>query len=270
MIAVEMHEPDTGVGQTTDGVVNPDTDSVVAQVEADTTWRDALSAYVRPSDHYVSDEVIFAALNGGSEDVPAAELCAAIGVTIPMYCVWKSKYRQLDLDQLRQARRRELRRRYTAIGLVLLTAVAFTGAIGASFVWAVSSTFAGRAESSSAAPMPESDLKQTPLSASVEPNPVPAPVRSTAATRQSPANVAAAIVETGYRIQVVAAETIAEGHAVVARLASQGYPAYLTRAVVGNKDVFRVRIGPFDTLSAAEEIANQLRAAGYGGAWIAR
>ena len=263
-----MQEPNNGVAQTADGVVNPDADGVIALVEPDTTWRDALSAYLRPSDHYVSDEDIFAALNRGSEDMTAAELCAAIGVTVPMYCVWKSKYRQLDLDQLRQARRRELRRRYTAIGLALLAAVAFTGAIGASLVWAVSSTFAGRAESSSAAPTLESDLKRTPLSASLEPNPVPAPARS--ATRQSPANVAAAIVETGYRIQVMAAETLAEGHAVVAGLASQGYPAYLTRAVVGNKDVFRVRIGPFDTLSAAEEIANQLRSAGYGGAWIAK
>jgi cell division septation protein DedD len=269
VITVEMHETDGGVGQAAAGAVDQVTDSVIAPVEADTTWRDALSAYVRPSDHHVSDEDIFAALNGGREDVTAAELCAAIGVTVPMYCVWKSKYRQLDLDQLRQARRRELRRRYMAIGFVLLAAVACTGAIGASLVWAVSATFAGP-ESSSAAPALEPDLKQGPLSASLEPNPVPAPARSTAATRQSPANVAAAIVETGYRIQVIAAETIVEGHAVVARLASQGYPAYLTRAVVGNKDVFRVRIGPFDTLSAAEEIANQLRSAGYGGAWIAR
>jgi cell division protein FtsN len=44
----------------------------------------------------------------------------------------------------------------------------------------------------------------------------------------------------------------------------------MTRAVVGNSDVFRVRIGPFDTLSAAEETATQLRSDGFGGAWIAR
>ena len=69
----------------------------------------------------------------------------------------------------------------------------------------------------------------------------------------------ATIVETGYRIQVKAAESAREGREVVARLASQGYPAYMTRAVVGNSDVFRVRIGPFDTLTAAEETASQLR-----------
>ena len=76
--------------------------------------------------------------------------------------------------------------------------------------------------------------------------------------------------ETGYRIQVTAADTDQQGRAVVAQLASQGYPAYITRAVVGNKDVFRVRVGPFETLPAAEEIATQLRSAGYAGVWIAR
>ena len=268
---VEMQDTDGGVGQLADSAVGQDTDSAIAQVEVETTWRDALSAYVRPSDYRVSDEDIFAILNGQSDGVTAAELCAAIGVTVPMYCVWKMKYRQLDLDQLRQARRRELRRRYTAIGLVVLTAVAFTGGIGASLVWAVSSAFTGRTELSSAGATLESDRRPSPLSARLEPSPVSAPARhGTTATRQAPANVAPAIVETGYRIQVVAAETSAEGHAVVARLASQGYPAYLTRAVVGNKDVFRVRIGPFDTLSNAEEIATKLRSAGYAGVWIAR
>ena len=267
-----MQETDGAVGQDAAGAVGPDTDSVIAQVEPVTTWRDALTAYVRTSDHQVSDEDIFAILNGGSEDVTAAELCAAIGVTVPMYCVWKSKYRQLDLDQLRQARRRELHRRYATAGLVLLAAVVITGGIGASLVWAVSSMFIGSADSSAVVATLESDQgRRSTLSALHEPSPVAAPARHiTAATHQSPGSAAAEIVETGYRIQVMAAETIAEGNAVVARLASQGYPAYVTRAVVGNKDVFRVRIGPFDTLSAAEEIASRLRSAGYGGAWIAR
>ena len=43
-----------------------------------------------------------------------------------------------------------------------------------------------------------------------------------------------------------------------------------TRAVVGTKEVFRVRVGPFETLPEAEKIAAQLRSAGYAGAWIAR
>ena len=76
--------------------------------------------------------------------------------------------------------------------------------------------------------------------------------------------------ETGYRIQVTAADTDQQGRAVVAQLASRGYPAYMTRAVVGNKDLFRVRVGPFETLAAAEEMADRLQSAGYVGVWIAR
>jgi cell division protein FtsN len=44
----------------------------------------------------------------------------------------------------------------------------------------------------------------------------------------------------------------------------------MTQAIVGNGEVFRVRVGPFDTLPAAEEMATRLRSDGYGGAWIAR
>src|SRR5688572_31453623 len=74
-------------------------EGAVAHVEPDPTWRDALSARLRSSDQHISDEEIFAILNGGSEGVTAAELCAARGVTVPMYCVWKSKYRQLRSEE---------------------------------------------------------------------------------------------------------------------------------------------------------------------------
>src|SRR5688500_7332093 len=94
-------------------------EGAVAHAEPDPTWRDPRSARLQSSDQHISDEEIFAILNGGSEGVTAAELCAARGVTVPMYCVWKSKYRQLDLVQLSAARRREQRRHQTAIGLVL-------------------------------------------------------------------------------------------------------------------------------------------------------
>ena len=57
---------------------------------------------------------------------------------------------------------------------------------------------------------------------------------------------------------------------MVARLTTKGYSAYLTRAVVGNSDVFRVRVGPFDTLSAAEVTAGRLRSDGFGDVWISR
>ena len=69
---------------------------------------------------------------------------------------------------------------------------------------------------------------------------------------------------------MTAAETEQQGHALVARLKSQGYPAYLMQAVVANRDVFRVRVGPFDTLPAAQEVATRLKSAGYAGVWRVR
>ena len=82
--------------------------------------------------------------------------------------------------------------------------------------------------------------------------------------------VLAAPTEAGYRIQVAAAASLEEGRTLLERLASAGYPAYLSRAVVNNTEVFRVRVGPFDDLPAAEEIASQLKRDGFNGAWIAR
>jgi len=39
---------------------------------------------------------------------------------------------------------------------------------------------------------------------------------------------------------------------------------------VNNAAVFRVRVGPFDTLESAQAIASKLRQDGYGDAWITR
>lgn len=255
---------------------SPEADGVVAQVETETTWREALSTLLRAGDHHVSDEEIFAILNGGSDEVSPAELCAARGVTLPMYCVWKSKYRQLDLDQLRTARRREQRRRQAVNGLGLCAAALLTGGIVFSLAWVVSSTFKVMAESTLAIPATASADRPSPLSGSGDSSPAPArarelaPAESRSNVRTAPPSDPATIVETGYRIQVRAAESAREGRTVVAQLAAKGYPAYVTRAVVGNSEVFRVRIGPFDTLAVAEEIASQLRSDGFAGAWIAR
>ena len=105
-----------------------ETEGAVVQVEPGPTWRAALSARVRPSDNHVSADEIFAILNAESDADTAAALCAR-GITVPMYCVWKSKYRQLTLKRLRKARRLEQFRRYALIGLVLFTAVLLTGGI---------------------------------------------------------------------------------------------------------------------------------------------
>lgn len=250
-----------------------DTYSVGVQVEPQTTWRDALVARIRPSDHDVSDEDVYALLTDDSEGMTTAELCAARGVTLPMYCVWKRKYQRLSLDQLRAERSRERQRRYAIIGLACAVVALVAGGI------TVSATRAMFASSTVAAESPASRSSTPVASAAAAPAPLaPSPAVgqpraqpvSAAPRRQTAASDLPAVVETGYRIQVTAADDLDEGREMVARLTSDGYPAYLTRATVGNSEVFRVRVGPFETLAAAEETASRLRAAGHAGAWITR
>jgi cell division septation protein DedD len=247
-----------------------ETDSAAAASEPGTTWREALSSCVTPADHRLSDEEIFTILNGERDDAVVAELWAARNVSLPMYCVWKSKYRQLDLEQLRNARRREQRRRHAVIGAAVIAATVFVVGIGGGLVWAVSSTFKGLTTVSSAATVKP---QRTPhaSSATVEPRPIIQRTSQSETANPRPVSVAVApAAETGYRIQVTAAETEQEGRAAVAQLAAKGYRAYMTRVTVGSKNVVRVRVGPFDTALAAEEIATQLRSAGYQDVWIAR
>jgi cell division septation protein DedD len=251
-----------------------ETYSVDVQVAPETTWRDALVARIRPSDHFVSDDEVFALLTDESEGLTTAELCAARGVTLPMYCVWKRKYQRLTLDQLRAARSRERRRRYTTVGVALGIVVLVVGGMTVSAARAVVASFTVEAEaqpgrtsgSIAVAPAPPATSRSVD-----EPRATPgASVKPPAPRRQAAATDIPAVDETGYRIQVTAADDVDEGRATVARLTSDGYPAYMTRATVGTSDVFRVRVGPFETLAAAEETASRLRAAGHTGAWITR
>lgn len=248
-----------------------DTDSAIAQVEARPTWREALLARLRPADYHVSDEDIFNILNDQSQELTAADLCANSGVTVPMYCVWKSKYRQLSLEELREARRREQRRRYTVIGLALCIATLSIGGGIVGLSWAMLSAFTGSTAVASATATAASGFEPGRVSNQTQPQPVAKPATTTTPILPpSRSRNTATTVESGYRIQVTAADTEQQGRDMVAQLVSAGYPAYMTAAVVGNKNVFRVRVGPFDSLPAAEKIAAQLRSGGYAGVWIAR
>jgi cell division septation protein DedD len=304
-VIVEQHPAEV---QDTDGAP-AQVEAVTTEVETVTTWRDALLARLHPADHRISDEDIFAILNEEGDGQTAAELRAAHDVTVPMYCVWKAKYRQLSLEELRQARRREQRRRYTIAGVILLASTLSLGGIAVGLSWAMMSVLMGSASASSTiaaaasaldagskdpaprtinagskgpAPRtidagskdperdagskdPERDAgsKDPERDAgSKDPAPrTPAPSRSV---------VEATAAETGYRIQVTTADTEQLARTAAAKLESAGYPAYVTHVVVNNNSLFRIRVGPFETLPAAEKTANELRAAGYAGVWIAR
>ena len=247
--------------------------TLLEQVEPGTTWREALLARLHPADHRISDEDIFAILNAEADGRTAAELCAESGVTVPMYCVWRSKYRQLGLDELRLTRRREQRRRYAAIGVMLLVATLSLGGIVVGLSWAVISALmdAPAASSAIAAAAPARDFVPVRVSVAAESPNVATPVSEIVkAEPHSRPEVEAPAAETGYRIQVATADSEQQGLAMVAKLVSAGYPAYITHAVVDNRNVIRVRVGPFETLPDASKTATDLRSAGYAGVWIAR
>jgi hypothetical protein len=243
-------------------------------VDGGKTWTDAVVATFRPSDHHVSDDEIFEILNAGSDGETATDLCAAKGVTIPMYCVWKTKYRHLTLDEVRKVRRRERWRGRCLLSVLLAAAVLGTAGIVFGLVRAaypnitVATGLTPADLLSTSAPMSLESLRPG-TGGATHPGLAPSP-GAPPGERQSRSDAPASIIEPGYKVQVAAPASLQEGRVFLERLASAGYPAYLSRAIVSDIEVFRVRVGPFDTRLAAEEITSQLQREGYYGAWIAR
>jgi cell division septation protein DedD len=246
----------------------------VAPGERETTWRDAFLASLRPSDRHVSDDEIFEILKAGSEGEAAAQLFAAKSVTLPMYCVWKAKYRHLDLEQLREVRRMELWRTRAVLAVFLTVTVLGTGAIVVSLARAVQANFTRVVEARSPGTLrpttPSTESTQVSRTQQ-EPAPPPTPAPEVRLIRQaSRADALPATAERGgYKIQVAARPSLQEARELLQQLTSAGYLAYLLQANVGNTDVVRVRVGPFDTLAAAQKTAYRLRRDGYNDAWIA-
>jgi len=266
-----------------ESVENSPTGNSVAHVERDKTLRDAVLASLRPSGHHLRDDEIFEIVTAGSDREAAEQLFAAKGITFPMYCVWRSKYRHLSLDELRAARRRQLWRARGVFGVVVMAGVLGATGVGFGVMSIVKAKFTRATHAppvvsvrpmTPSAPAPSRDAGNRQESAApVAPEaqrttPLQSPSLAIAPGDRAPSEAAPA--EPGYKIQVAAAQTLQEGRALVVQLTSAGRCAYMLRATVGNVDVFRVRVGPFDTLESAAEIASQLRRDGFNGAWIAR
>lgn len=248
------------------------------------TWTDAIRATLMPGDHGVSDEEICELLNAVADGKPLVPLLAARKVSLPMYCVWKEKYRQMSLEQLRTARSRERWRVRGVLAGLLLVAVVGGSGIVVGLARAAQSQVTGAnegvasnqppsaAEPASRAEVPPTGSTPPPTDqhGSSARNAAPAVAKAPSSEGQPSSAAPSVIKEPGYKIQVAAANTEQEGRAIVERLAKAGYPAYLLGATVNSAAVFRVRVGPFDTLESAQEIASTLRQDGFSGAWIAR
>jgi cell division septation protein DedD len=253
----------------------------VVQVERQKPWTDAILASLKSSDHHVGDDEIFEILNAERDGEAGAALLAAKGVTVPMYCVWKAKYRNLTLDELRAARRRELWRARAIAAVVVAVIALASGGVVFALAMAANASFTidngsttNRSDAASAPPLAVARIAAT-AEPVVDPDQGgqrrrrPAPSQN-AEGQATPHPEPAPINEAGYRIQIAAANSLREGRLLIDRLAAAGYPGYILPATVGTTEVFRVRVGPFETREAAEGIAAQLRRDGFSGAWIAQ
>jgi len=244
-------------------------------VEPRATWTRSLLAGLGAGDSHVTADEIFEILHADTDE-RGADLCAAARITLPRYCVWKTKYGRLTVDELRRARRREQLRIRLAVAALSTATVAAIVMVAVVVV----SRFP-RAAQSSVARAADPPLKMTeaallPARALVLP-PVPLPTAGVPslvppvelAAAAPPAEIDAR-TESGYTVQVAAAPTEREARAIVERLTAAGHSAYVSRAAVRNSDVFRVRVGPFEARADAQDAAERLHRDGYAGAWVAR
>jgi type IV secretory pathway VirB10-like protein len=257
-------------------------------------------AYFGACDGRFSDEQVFDVLREGDEGGQSVtDLCAAHGITVPMYCVWRQKYRHLPLEHLRDVRRRAARRaRLRLAGVVMAVVGLVVVGPGVLLVSGRHTPPVPDAPAPVARREPTRTLQTAaPLPASAAPPAAPAapPAAPAAPERPAqpepeqvrdpepepspvPARPAARAVVTSdppsssgrFAVQVAAAQSRAEADALVRRLAEAGHEAFVVPVTVGTVEHFRVRVGPFDSEDAAGERARALTRNGFPGAWVSR
>jgi cell division septation protein DedD len=104
----------------------------------------------------------------------------------------------------------------------------------------------------------------TPAAAAAPPaKPGPAAAAAAAAATPEPAGA-------GFAIQVAALREPGEADAIVKRLASKGYPAYVVTPQKGTAPIYRVRVGKFKERREADTVAARLTKEEQFKPWIVR
>lgn len=93
--------------------------------------------------------------------------------------------------------------------------------------------------------------------------PAAPPAAAAAATSNEPAG-------SGFEIQVAALRLRGEADAIVKRLASKGYPAYVVAPAKGAPTMFRVRVGKYKERREADTIAAKLQKEEQFKPWVVR
>ena len=125
------------------------------------------------------------------------------------------------------------------------------------------------APAADAAPAPKSEApgpaktapsKTTPPAAA--PTPAPAAAAPAPTTPEPPGS--------GFAIQVAALKEASEADAIVKRLASKGYPAYVVAPAKGAPAMYRVRVGKYKDRREADTVAARLQKEEQFKPWVVR
>jgi cell division septation protein DedD len=121
-----------------------------------------------------------------------------------------------------------------------------------------------------AAPAPAPKAAEKPAEKPVEKAPEK-PVESA----KAPAPIAApappgTVASGGFAVQITALRDRGEADAIVKRLASKGYPAYVVNPLPGKPPVYRVQVGRFQERAEAERIASKLQKEEQFSPWVTR
>jgi len=233
-------------------------------------WTARVRALFRADDARFTDEEILTILHAGQAGLKIPDVCAAGGIRVVTYYVWKAKYAGLTPSDVRDRRLRERRKRQTVMAAFAVLAVLGVGAAG--MLLATRNASQPQKVSANA---PETPLKSrpTPAAASVT-IPASAPNLQSAAVglRASAPWVNAEDIEkadpNSYVVQVAAVPDVQEARAVLDQLAEAGYPAYLTATTVDRVELYRVRVGPLKSRHVADDVARRLEREGHRAPWI--
>jgi len=255
-------------------------------------WTARALALFRADDDGFTDEEILTILSAGEAGLKIPDVCAAGGIRMATYYVWKAKYAGLTPFDVRNRRLRERKKRGITMAAFAVIVVLSVGAAGMLF-----STRNASQPDKASANAPETPLKSWAAApATTVTMPAPAPNLQSAAAagralestslqtsqgmdaaqpvglRASATWVNAGDIESadpnGYVVQVAAVPDLQEARAVLEQLAEAGHPAYLTATIVDRVELFRVRVGPLKSRLAAEDVARRLEREGHRAPWV--
>lgn len=237
-------------------------------------------------------------VRAGEAGEKLVDLCQSVGITPEAYYAWKARYSGLTASQVHDLRRRARVRKHRVIGLACALGVT---AVGASALMATRSSDTPAAVHVMAEPAAVTAAPPAPQ-APVDPPEVPSGASPDATASQAPAVtepvVASARLTTsapqptvddqrpetnvqgptssdyfvaeGYSVQVAAVPDLEQARTALEKLGGAGYPAHLTTKLVNGVEMYRIRVGPFDTRDAATHAAARLSHDGYESPWITR